>query len=307
MTLKVECDNLENGCQWTGELRELETHLQSCGHTLISCTNECGNSNQIVKVLRKDLQDHLTNECPRRQYQCPYCEETGEHQEITTSHFKICPLIAVKCQNLGCTAIMFHCELSAHRSTCDYEHVSCKYAEVGCKERPLRKDLKQHEKNAQLHLQITTECVLRQQKEISELKKLCRKCTPITFRVMDYKEKKVSGDEFYSPPFYTSPTGYKMCVEVDVNGWDNGKGTHISVFAYLMKGDNDDSLTWPFTGTVTIELLNQLEDKNHYKRTITFSADSSASKRVVNGERASEGWGHHGRVYLPHLSTTCQI
>ncbi len=37
--------------------------------------------------------------------------------------------------------------------------------------------------------------------------------------------------------------------------------------AYLMKGDNDGSLSWRFTGTVTIELLNQLEDKNHHKET----------------------------------------
>ena len=41
---------------------------------------------------------------------------------------------------------------------------------------------------------------------------------------------------------------------------DEAKGTHVSVFACLMKGDNDDSLFWPFTGTVTIELLNQLEE-----------------------------------------------
>ena len=304
----VRCDNLDNGCQWTGELGELRTHFQSCDYALLPCTNKCKDKYRAVKVLRKDLPDHLTNKCPRRQYQCPYCKETGEHQERTTSHLKICPRVTVKCQNLGCTARIFRRELSTHRSTCDYEPVSCKYAEVGCKERPLRKDVKQHERNAQLHLQITTECVLRQQKEISELKTLCRKCTPITFRVMDYNEKKISGDEFYSPPFYTSPTGYRMCVRVDANGNGDGKGTHVSVFSYLMKGDNDDSLTWPFPGTVTVELLNQLEDKNHYKRTITFSADSRASKRVVNGERASVGWGCHefiSHTYQPPAKFNC--
>ncbi len=58
-----------------------------------------------------------------------------------------------------------------------------------------------------------------------------------------------------------------------------------------MKGDNDDSLSWPFTGTVTIELLNQLEDKNHHKKTTTFPADREASQRVVDGERGT-GRGH---------------
>ena len=71
---------------------------------------------------------------------------------------------------------------------------------------------------------------------------------------------------------------------------DDGEGTHVSVYASLMKGDNDDSLSWPFTGTVTFELLNQLEDKNHQKWTTTFPADNESSQRVVDGERG-EGYG----------------
>ena len=57
-----------------------------------------------------------------------------------------------------------------------------------------------------------------------------------------------------------------MCLEVYANGIADGKGTHVSVVACLMKGDNDDSLSWPFTGSVTFELLNQLEDKNPITR-----------------------------------------
>ncbi len=58
-----------------------------------------------------------------------------------------------------------------------------------------------------------------------------------------------------------------------------------------MKGDNDDSLSWPFTGRVTVELLNQLEDKNHYRKTLPFTADNECSQRVVDGERG-EGYGY---------------
>ena len=52
-------------------------------------------------------------------------------------------------------------------------------------------------------------------------------------------------------------------MRVDANGNDEGKNTHVSVFGYLMKGKNDDNLPWPFTGEVTITLLNQLTDENH--------------------------------------------
>ncbi len=61
----------------------------------------------------------------------------------------------------------------------------------------------------------------------------------------------------------------------------------------VMKGDNDNSLSWPFTGTVTFKLLNQLEDKNYnHKNTILFPADYEGSQRVVNGERG-RGYGSH--------------
>ena len=74
-------------------------------------------------------------------------------------------------------------------------------------------------------------------------------------------------------------------------------GTHVSVYEY-MKGRNDDNLPWPFTGEVTITLLNQLADKNHYKATIIFPQDSESSRRVVYGELALRGYGQP--KFIPH-------
>ena len=37
------------------------------------------------------------------------------------------------------------------------------------------------------------------------------------------------------------------------SGCEDGKGTHISVITYLMCGENDDDISWPYTGTVTID------------------------------------------------------
>ena len=37
-----------------------------------------------------------------------------------------------------------------------------------------------------------------------------------------------------------------------------------------MKGQHDDRLQWPFIGTIIIELLNWLEDKGHYKKTVSI-------------------------------------
>ena len=168
--------------------------------------------------------------------------------------------------------------------------MSCKYAEVGCEERPLRKDLKSHEEDDQLHLRITTEGFLKLRAEVTALKTMLSRAIPFAFKMTSFNQYKRKDKPFYSPPFYTSHIGYQMCVKVYANGHDDG--TQVSVFAFLMKGDNDDYLSWPFTGAVSIELLNQLEDKNHHKKTITFLADDEASQRVVNGERGI-GWGLH--------------
>ena len=297
----MKCNNLDNGCQWTGELRELETHLQSCDYALLPCTNECENNDQIVKVLRKDLQDHLTNDCPRRQHQCVHCHEMGEHQDITSLslHLETCPKFFVKCpnENRGCPSQVLRHEVSTHQSTCDYEPVPCKYAEVGCEVKPLRKSLQEHEEDSQLHLRVTTETVLKLRKELSALTNKPQ----LVFRFLNFKKCKNESCFFRSPSFYTSPSGYKLCIYVHAKGHGVGENSHVSVFSVLMKGDNDDYLVWPFTGTITMQLLNQLEDKNHHEESCTFPEDNERNKRVLDDELESErinGWG--SAMFLSH-------
>ena len=47
---------------------------------------------------------------------------------------------------------------------------------------------------------------------------------------------------YYSSSFYSHPGGYKMCIKVDTNGSGDNADTYVSVYAYLMKGMNDDHL-----------------------------------------------------------------
>jgi len=59
----------------------------------------------------------------------------------------------------------------------------------------------------------------------------------------------------YSPPFYTSRFGYMMCARLNLNGDGKGKGTHISLFFVVMKGEYDAWLEWPFPCKITLKLL----------------------------------------------------
>ena len=58
------------------------------------------------------------------------------------------------------------------------------------------------------------------------------------------------------------------------NGQNEGKGTHVSVVACIIRRGNDDNLKWPFKGTIKVSLLNQLEDGQHLSIQV-YSADSA--------------------------------
>ena len=61
----------------------------------------------------------------------------------------------------------------------------------------------------------------------------------------------------YSPPFYTSPHGYRMCIRTYLNGDGSGRGTHISLFFVVMRSEQDNLLPWPFKQSVRFTLINQ--------------------------------------------------
>eukprot|EP00058_Branchiostoma_floridae_P000767 XP_002586255.1 hypothetical protein BRAFLDRAFT_109339 [Branchiostoma floridae] len=70
------------------------------------------------------------------------------------------------------------------------------------------------------------------------------------WKIQDFTRKRhdaITGKttSIYSPCFYTSRTGYKMCARIYLNGDGMGKGSHISLFFVLMRGHFDWLLRWP--------------------------------------------------------------
>ena len=90
-------------------------------------------------------------------------------------------------------------------------------------------------------------------------------------RIRDAKIGRVPS--IYSPPFYTGRNGYKMCITAYLNGDGTGKGTHLSIFFVLMKGEYDPLLQWPFESKVSLILVNQ----DHMKHLVqTFKPNSQS-------------------------------
>ncbi len=66
----------------------------------------------------------------------------------------------------------------------------------------------------------------------------------------------------YSAPFYTSRHGYKLCLRLYMNGDGTGKGTHLSFFITLMRGEYDALLPWPFRQAITLTLVDQNKQRD---------------------------------------------
>ncbi|XP_052224425.1 TNF receptor-associated factor 2-like isoform X2 [Dreissena polymorpha] len=92
----------------------------------------------------------------------------------------------------------------------------------------------------------------------------------------------------YSTPFFTSRFGYKMCARLYPNGDGMGKGTHLSVFFVVMKGEYDALQEWPFKQRVTFCLLNQ-ERGSHVVDSFRPDPTSSSFRRPQNNMNIASG------------------
>ncbi len=127
------------------------------------------------------------------------------------------------------------------------------------------------------------------------------------------RQARAGGKSVYdSDPFYTDRTGangYKLKVKFYPNGDGSGKNTHLSVYIFVMKGEYDAILPWPFKKKVELTLIDQQE--NPAKRenvTLHFIPDNKPECFArPTQEQSSTGYGFpkfitheklHSRRYL---------
>ena len=105
----------------------------------------------------------------------------------------------------------------------------------------------------------------------------------LLWKITEFARKRneaVSGQQvsFFSPCFYTSRYGYKMCARIYLNGDGVGRGTHISVFFVVLRGQYDAILRWPFRQKVTFMLFDQ-DNVQHVIKAFRPDPNSPAFQR----------------------------
>ena len=280
--LKVRCQYHEIGCEWTGELLYLQEHLdpeaRRCGFIFLPCSLGCGE-----RVASSEAKEHMMNNCSKRLCTCEYCGDYYNKRDIVTEkHYPVCEQFPVECPNKCPMQSLKRIDFKLHLKQCPLQVIECPFSSVGCMVQLPRREMEAHEQDA-VHRHLRMMMSLLQPKPTQEPSpspyatmehsQYLFNLPPVEFTIMNFIKIKESNAEWISPPFYTHPHGYKLCLVVYPNGLYRGKGTHMSVFLSLLEGKYDNCLSWPMEVSVIIELLNWREDKGHHEQTVMFNSD----------------------------------
>ena len=334
---KVQCSNKEQGCQWEGELGQLDNHLnynppverrlKGCQFSELKCLY-C-----LQLFLRSKIQVHQSDQCLRRPFSCEYCKDYDSYYEdVTTNHWPVCDHYPKPCPN-QCGALLKSQNLDSHiTNDCPLTVVNCDFQHLGCELRLPRKQMPVHiEKRVVYHqsLQATfnkrisasmakleednkrlKQQVVKLSRDL-ELQQICAPLCPVEFTITDFTGLKENNVYWFGPPFYTAPKAYKMCFSVYINGFGRGQNTYVSVYTQLMRGEFDDRLKWPFQGSVDIQLLSQ-EQGTHFTKTFDYSSylAKDGGERITKGDRSTKKCGFsmfisHSNLQPNYLKNDC--
>ena len=315
--IAVEC---HLGCGKLIVLSKLDYHVnEECQRRPYSC-KFCGH-----KAIFEDIPTYHWPECKGYPVPCPYnCMTPDMPRRDLDDHMFDCPCRSVSCdfEYAGCTDKFPYNKTEVHMKEETHKHVSLlselvkqlmatKNPEPN-ETTPTEKKLESDEQDKQLvgltkmlkdregELEQVKMKVESLQEEVEELRcditqlRTIIFVPPFYFSVQEVSRLRLHKEQWFSPPFYTHmPNGYKMCISIDCGGSDEGTGTHISVYANLMKGENDDLLRWPFRGTITIRMINWRSNTSHCEHDIPFVRDTprEIAGRVTKQDIAESGLG----------------
>ena len=148
--LKVYCSHKEDGCKWTGELGQLDAHLNEdpelgkqldgCRFVEINCLYECGDNMQ-----REYMPSHQTEHCTKRPFSCEHCHNyESNYDDVIHNHWPVCGSFPLHCPN-QCGSFPQRQDIDRHiNNECPLTNTNCDFHQVGCMVKLPRKDIPEH-------------------------------------------------------------------------------------------------------------------------------------------------------------------
>ncbi|KXJ29030.1 TNF receptor-associated factor 4 [Exaiptasia diaphana] len=323
--LEAKCKNNEQGCKWEDTVGKYSEHVTYCEYNSMTCI--CGTS-----FPKRFYQRHRDKECGKELIQCEYCE-SEIYRENKKSHLVECTKLPLPCPNKCDKDLRFpRDELDKHIETeCPRTKVVCHFEDIGCSHKSSReKMVKHYAKELTNHVDMLHVEEIKRDELLNKILLKLREHemmigndderignlesinnTQLIWRIEDVSGKMAqakggSAESLFHPPFATSKHGYRFSASVCLNGDGKGKGTHMSVFISIHKGDYDVFLKWPFDYRVTFILLDQdehLNERKHIKYSIKPSPSPENEKflgRPTMDKNASFGlqkFASHKEIY----------
>ena len=325
LQLKIRCSNKPQGCQWVGELRDIDRHLKlgsvdgECQFVVVKCPLKCDK-----RIKRRELVNHQSNKCPKRAFTCKHCGFESTYEGVTADHWPKCQRYPEICPNICSVVTIERRFLQRHlKEDCPLQEIECEFSYAGCEVKVKRSEMRKHldsSKDEHLRKLVAYGKIVKTELKTvkTELKTMKTELKSLAFAfskfvskpffvpppemVLDNFEKyKKENEKWCSSPFYTHIGGYKMCLCIYANGWGDSKDTHVGVALYMMKGEFDSHLQWPFKGEITVQLVNQKEGGKHYPvnhGSVTVDKYKDRFCQCTEGDRSKTGWGF--AKFIPH-------
>ena len=272
--LKVKCSKMKLGCEWTGELRELQNHLDKvCPYVEVSCPLNCGGI-----FVRSSLQEHEEDDCPMRTTDIKLLSLTRKLESRIEA-------LELKCAKQDDQIATLKKELHQVKEEKEKQDVEMKRLDES-----LNQKSSTHDAQFAHSLRIIEE-------------ELIRRCFSFSIRVT------TNNSSWISPPFYTHHKGYSLQLTAQLckfssmldsltyslfSSGRNPEKCPIKLFLNILpQHEDENNLDWPIHVTVDVLVLSNTDgDCNGKLYTITKYKESTKNDRGSLDEEMGCVIGH---------------
>ena len=274
---KKHCPKRDYNCRYCGFTGSYEVvcdnHYPECDSYPIPCPNSC----TVVSIERGTLEIHLEM-CPYEEVECSFSyagcgekikrEKLDEHMSknvqqhllmLSSVTMHLSKQLAQKNKESGEKDRQIKAmtmELQALKNKGNKQQSDSMEAVTTNKE--IEKQIRELKQSFQFRASSTDARINSHNFKISELSKCTATLETVTFRhtflLPNLKREKEAESEWFSPPMYTHPGGYKFSININPHGSSSGK--HLAAYFCQLMGEFDDSLKWPATVEFTLTLHN---------------------------------------------------
>ena len=292
--VKTYCPCRKVNCQYChdrGERQFIEgLHKKLCPKLPQLCPNYC----KVNEIARDEIEEHISI-CPLQIIKCKYhvvgCDavmvrkdQNKHNKEMMEEHLSLSVTnLAAKQHN---TQSIIH-DLTQKLATANKEIAALKQQlvmltdndKVLCKAKMrFQLSITEQESTQQsfvirpLHLSFYLDAASAESSTGIE-------CLPVLLKMKIYTEKKQQNKAWFSVPFYTHLTGYKMQLVIFSNDVNNS-GSCMGLFLQLLSGPFDEELLWPMRGEFKVTLVDQ--GSNSMNRSVICSILCLDRKNISN-------------------------